>query len=152
MIGSSNNESENQSVKPGGATSSSTSPPPLLSQDIFNYLLALLEILPNLKWIEDPLSSSLPSKTKLPTAEIFTFLFNTGMTELAQIFPVYRARVLASQYKLMGDIVKSLSASNAFKLNNIDIVKTITTNSLVVNLDTNKTCKVLVPILIGKEF
>ena len=105
------NETEGQTVKSGGVASSS-SPLLLLNQDIFNYLITLLEILPNLKWIDDPLAPSSHSKTKLPTAEIFTFLFNTGMTELAFIFPVYRARVLASQYKLMGDIVKSLSASD----------------------------------------
>lgn len=45
-------------------------------------------------------------------------------------------KILNSQYKLMGDVVKSLNNSNS--INNIDIVKTITTSSLVVNVDSNK--------------
>lgn len=47
----------------------------------------------------------------------------------------------------MSDVIKSLNNSNS--INNIDIVKTITTSSLVVNVDANKACRILVPILIG---
>lgn len=45
--------------------------------------------------------------------------------------------------------MKLLSNANTFNLNNIDIVKTITTSSLVVNVDATRASKILVPILIG---
>jgi hypothetical protein len=124
-----------------------------LSPELLNYLLVIFENLPNFKWIEDTLAASLSSsqtsnsKHKLPTTETFTFWYNTGLTELAHIYPAYRARILQSQYKLIGDIIKSLNTSNM--LNKIDIVKTITTSSLVVNVDANKACRLLVPVLIG---
>jgi hypothetical protein len=58
-------------------------------------------------------------------------------------------QILNTQYKLISDIVKLLSNANTFNLNNIDIVKTITTSSLVVNVDATRASKILVPILIG---
>ena len=149
----SNEHHTTQNQNHSSSTAAAAQPPPQLSPDILSYLISIFEILPTFKWIEDPLVSHTTtnsSKTKLPTAEIFTFLFNTGLSEMAFIFPNYRAKILAAQYKLIGDLIKSLNASNAFKLNNIDIVKTIATNTLVVNLDPNRTCKVLIPILIGK--
>jgi len=75
-------------------------------------------------------------------------MFNTGLTELASIYPLQRNKIISCQYKLIGDLIKTLSPNLA----NIDIVKTITTNSLVMNdkvADVNKTCRVIVPIMIG---
>ena len=86
---------------------------------------------------------------ELPTAEIFTFMFNTGLTELAYIFPTYRSKIINVQYKIISDLIKALSNSSAFSINNIDIVKTITTSSLVEKIDSTKACRVLIPILIG---
>ncbi len=113
-----------------------------------------------LKWIEDarvanqPLtatSSGVVAKQRLPTAEIFMFFYNTALSELAHEAPLaaYRARIVAAQYKLVNDIIKSISNSNTFNLTNIDIVRTIATNSLVVNVDANKVVRILVPLLVG---
>jgi hypothetical protein len=98
----------------------------------------------------NPVGFSSSSK-RLPTAETFMFLFNTGITELAHIFPSNRSKILTAQYKLINDIIKSISSStNSFSsLTNIDIVKTITTSSLVVNVDATKVSRILVPLLIG---
>ncbi|CAF0782495.1 unnamed protein product [Brachionus calyciflorus] len=126
-----------------------------ISPDLLNYLIAILENLPNMKWIEDPLVKNCfpeisgTSKNRLPTAEIFTFLFNTGLTELAYIYPSTRTKIINSQFKLIGDLIKTLGSGGPLNINNIDIVKTITTSSIVVNVDSNKACRVLVPILIG---
>jgi hypothetical protein len=86
---------------------------------------------------------------ELSTCETFMFIYNTGLTELAQIYPLYRSKILNAQYKLLNELIKSLGNANAFNLNNIDIVKTITTSSLVVNVDSNKACKTLIPLLVG---
>jgi hypothetical protein len=127
----------------------------ILNPEILNYLLTIFENLPNSKWIEDSKATSgqsqaSSSKKNLPTAETFMFLFNTGLTELAHIFPAYRTKILNSQYKIINDIVKSITnSSNSFSITNIDIVKTITTNSLVVNVDANKASRILIPLLLG---
>lgn len=86
---------------------------------------------------------------ELPNAEIFTFLFNTGLTELAFIFPSFRSKIINCQLKLINELVKLLSNVGSFNINNIDFMKTITSNSIVVNVDANKACHVLVPILFG---
>lgn len=49
----------------------------------------------------------------------------------------------------MSELIKSLSNAGSFNINNIDFVKTITSNSIVVNVDANKACHVIVPILFG---
>ena len=124
-------------------------------QLIFLFLLYINLILMKINWFLcitkawTTTTSSSSKHGKLPTAEHFTFLYNTALTELASLYPLYRAKILAAQYKLIGDLIKSLYAANAFKLNNIDIVKTIATSSLVVNLDPNRACKILIPVLIG---
>lgn len=76
-------------------------------------------------------------------------MFNTGLTELASIFSSCRTKILTCQLKLIGELIKSLSNSGSFNINNIDFVKTITSNSIVVNVDANKACNVIVPILFG---
>jgi hypothetical protein len=125
----------------------------ILNPEILSYLLTIFENLPNSKWIDDSKSTSQSqssSKKTLPTAETFMFLFNTGLTELSHIFPTYRTKILNSQYKIINDIVKSINnSSNSFSITNIDIVKTITTNSLVVNVDANKASRILIPLLLG---
>jgi hypothetical protein len=125
----------------------------ILNPEILSYLLTIFENLPNSKWIEDSKSTSQSqssTKKNLPTAETFMFLFNTGLTELAHIFPSYRTKILNSQYKIINDIVKSITnSSNSFSITNIDIVKTITSNSLVVNVDANKASRILIPLLLG---
>lgn len=97
-----------------------------------------------------------PTKTfylffqELPTAENFTFMFNTGITELVSLYPVHRSRILAVQYKLVQDLIKTLSNASTFSINNINIVKTITSTQLVeAKVDAAKACRVLVPVLIG---
>ncbi len=77
-------------------------------------------------------------------------MFNTGVTELASLFPAHRSRILAVQYKLVQDLIKTLSNASTFSINNIDIVKTITSTQLVeAKVDAAKACRILVPILIG---
>lgn len=68
---------------------------------------------------------------------------------MASIFPSCRSKILNCQLKLIGELIKLLSNSGSFNINNIDFVKTITSNSIVVNVDANKACNVIVPILFG---
>jgi hypothetical protein len=63
--------------------------------------------------------------------------------------PAYRVKILSVQFKLVNDLIKTLGNSSAFSINNIDIVKTIATSSLVEKVDSAKACRVLVPVLIG---
>ncbi len=77
-------------------------------------------------------------------------MFNTGITELASLFPAHKSRILTVQFKLCQDLIKTLSNASTFSINNIDIVKTITSTQLVeAKVDAAKACRILVPILIG---
>ena len=61
--------------------------PTILNQDLFNYLLAVLENLPNIKWVDDELATSNSNNNNLNKQSKFKFVqFKHFEIEIKELF------------------------------------------------------------------
>ncbi|XP_059147060.1 phosphatidylinositol 4-kinase alpha-like [Physella acuta] len=68
------------------------------SEVIIEYLLMVLERMPNAQWVDGPIGIN---KYNLPMTENFSFCFNTILSDVAKRLPSYKDKIINNQLKVL---------------------------------------------------